>query len=188
MEAKVMEKIIVNETPERLQEAYNFVRRVFFPKWDRTGKWQIRYISGPYYMGRCNHGLNTIDIRFLSDDDIELYLLLTHEICHTSALSHEIKWQDRMIRAGNRIKKLGYDPLAREVINEVERFRGSPAINAKFIYRSIAKIVMDNKNVSFENVMVDLSREYYGGDSVPYKHCREAYDRAISYRERKDKI
>ena len=179
--------IIIKETPERLQEAYNFVRN-FFPKWDTNGQWKIRYISGVHYFAKCNNDLKTIDIRFLSDDDIELYLLLIHEICHTSALSHGKKWQIRMMYAANRINKLGYNLLGRGVLNEVERYKGSRIINSKFFYRKIAEIVMADKNVSFEDVMAYLSREYYGGESVPYKHCLKAYDRAITHWERLEKI
>lgn len=179
--------IIINETPERLQEAYNFVRH-FFPKWDTNGQWKIRYISGVHYFAKCNNDLKTIDIRFISDDDIELYLLLIHEICHTSALSHGNKWQVRMIYAANRINKLGYNLLAREVLNEVERYKRSRIINSKFIYRRIAEIVMENKNISFEDIMAYLAREYYGGESVPYKHCQKAYDRAITHWERLERI
>ena len=47
---------------------------------------------------------------------------------------------------------------------------------------------MDNKNVSFEDIMAYLAREYYGGESVPYKYCQKAYDRAITHWERLEKI
>ena len=177
----------INETPKRLQEAYNFVRQ-FFPNWDRKRQWQIRYISGVYYIAKCNTDLKTIDFRLISDDDIELYMLLIHEICHTSSPAHSKKWQDRMKIAGHRINKSGYPLLTREIINEVNRYKGSSNINGKFIYRKIVEIVMDNKNISFEDIMIYLSKEYYGGGIVPYKHCRKAYDTAITHWERIDKI
>ena len=178
---------IINETPKRLQEAYDFMRH-FFPQWDRKGEWHIRYISGVYYIAKCNIDFKTIDIRVLSDDDIEVYLLLIHEICHTSAPSHDKKWQRRMLSVAKRIDKSGYNLLAREVINEVNRYRGSSNINAKFIYRKIAEIVMDNKNISFDDLMTHLSREYFGRGPVPYKHCRKVYDQTFINWERMDKI
>jgi hypothetical protein len=179
--------ITINKTPPRLQEAYNFVRR-FFPQWDRKGEWQIRYISGPYYIAQCNIELKTIDIRLISDDDMELYLLLIHEICHTSSPGHSKKWQDRMMRVANRINKSGYKLLSNEVINEVKRYKGSSHINSKFIYRKIVEIVMDNKSFPFNELMEYLSREYYGGGIIPYKHCRKAYDSAIIHWDRMAKI
>ena len=47
---------------------------------------------------------------------------------------------------------------------------------------------MENKNISFEAIMAYLATEYYGGESVPYKHCQKAYDRAITHWERLEKI
>ena len=179
--------MIITEPPDRLKEAYNFVRQLL-PKWDIKKQWKIRYVSGVHYFAKCNNALKTIDIRFLPDDDMELYALLIHEICHTSAPSHGIKWQNRMFHIGNRIHKLGYNLLAREVFNDIERYKGSRIINSKFIYRKIAEIVMDNKDISFEDIMTYLSKEYYGGERVPYKHCQKVYDRAVTHWERLEKI
>ena len=179
--------ININETPKRLQEAYNFVRQ-FFPDWDKKRQWQIRYISGVYYIAKCNSDIKTIDIRLISDDDIELYVLLIHEICHTVSPAHSKKWQDSMKIAGKRIDQSGYPILAREIINEVNRYKGSSNVNGKFIYRKIAEIVIDNKNISFEDIMIFCSKEYYEGGMVPYKHCRKVYDTAIRHWERIDKI
>lgn len=179
--------ITINETPKRLQEAINFVRQ-FFPDWDNKRHWKIRHISGVYYIAKCNTEIKTIDIRLISDDDIELYALLIHEICHTSSLTHSKKWQDKMIITADRIDLSGYPILAREVINEVNRYKGSSNLNGKFIYRKIAEIVIDNKNISFEDMMMYFSRTYYAGGIVPYKHCRRVYDTAITHWESVDRI
>jgi hypothetical protein len=109
----------------RLQEAFQFVRRHFFPEWDKTGEWktQNRGIEDcdTYELigGLCLKDRKTILVFRIPDDEDDLKMLLIHEICHVFAEWHGKKWLDKMLRAAKKASDLGMDSLSKNLILNV---------------------------------------------------------------------
>jgi hypothetical protein len=98
----------VNEA--RLQNAFQYVRQTFFPKWDRGGKWKV--VANPSCsksddMGKevgdvlalCCHVNKCIFVNEIPKAEDDLHALLIHEICHVKAMGHGKKWARNMNRA-----------------------------------------------------------------------------------------
>src|SRR5262245_57181455 len=106
------------------EELFAAVRRDFFPRWDRAGRWTLRVEDSPAASWECNVAgkcyLDSCTIIVyasagLSDRDQRDGLLI-HEVCHAHAVAgegHGNRWQARMAQAARRARRLGRERLAR---------------------------------------------------------------------------
>jgi hypothetical protein len=113
MEGKAMDN-------ERLQEAFQYVKQLFFPGWDKENKWIVKDASShgalfnedmtefaersgskkPSPIGAmCYDYARTITFYLIHENDSELYSDLIHEICHDGAIGHGDNWKSKMKKA-----------------------------------------------------------------------------------------
>lgn len=114
---------------KRLEDAFQYVRQTFFPRWDRKKEWFVEYLPPKFKKwheedldrqikrdgledrypfktklgGICQDFRKCILIYTISKKDNALHLLLIHEICHAvSKDGHGEKWFEEMEKARGR--------------------------------------------------------------------------------------
>jgi hypothetical protein len=172
---------------ERLHDAFAYVRKTFFPRWDRNAEWTVREVVHLPVDGKPKEKQKTISLHVVPDDEDDLHCLLIHEICHAVASTgHGRKWLDRVIKAGDEARLIGREGLADLVFAEVERYARSEKplkVIAELIYNTIEDLVFYNPSASYEDVIDSLAMQLgFHRDELldKYKRCREVYDGAIA--------
>ena len=109
----------------RFQETFDFVRRVFFPRWDRKRLWRLRIVRNLNdSLGTCDFTHRIIKAASVPVDDDELAALLIHEIGHAVTASYHTKrWLTRMEKAAQQAKKIGRSRLATLIRQEIDEYK-----------------------------------------------------------------
>lgn len=88
----------------KIDQAAEYLRKNFFPRWDRAHKWKIRMCGLEdihYANGLCDKETKTISIAYFGDYGLEAFLI--HEICHAVTDGyHGIRRQSRMEKAAKK--------------------------------------------------------------------------------------
>lgn len=98
----------VNE--DCLQNAFQYVRQTFFPRWDRKRKWKVvqtrsclesdgRKKEVGDVLATCCDINKCIFFNEIPENKDDLHALLIHEICHVSGRGHGNKWARNMNKA-----------------------------------------------------------------------------------------
>ena len=117
-----------------LEQEYQNIRKLFFPRWDKEGLWRVS--SNPPEDGKgcfslagyCDPDNKIIHVM----TDSEGYsITLVHEICHAvTTLSHRKKWFQRMKKANVVADQLGNNQLATEIRVDADMFAEDSRIKA----------------------------------------------------------
>lgn len=168
-----------------LKATFEKIKKEYFPRWDRQGKWKVKIASRFLpSTGRCFPEKKEIHISPRMSCSLEC--LLIHEICHTSAFTHEKKWQERLIKKAKIAKRRGEETFASELIKEVESYKTAEVLYAKDIYSRIGECLIDCPNVSYKNLIKYLSKElgmYPYEFEKTYKKSRDVYKNNKRQRE-----
>jgi hypothetical protein len=129
------------------QDAFEFVRKEFFPRWDTKGLWSLvptdappHYSSGEYiFGGYCDTDLKEIGFR----SDLEgpaLEQVLIHEICHavSGMNTHGKKFQERLGRAAVTARSKGVVELVRLIEQDLNAMRD---INLRLLKREVYQAI-----------------------------------------------
>jgi hypothetical protein len=136
-----------------IHTAFDEIRRLFFPRWDRNGAWRLEVSEELLCFGCCDFEKKTITIRPLPAGD-GLRLLLAHEICHDCAgRSHGKKWRGRMLMAAAAAAAAGRHDLARMLADEAAAAGAAGAnIRAGSVYEAIRSCAADYPTASFDEI------------------------------------
>ena len=173
---------------DRLREAFLFVRKTFFPRWDKKNQWVVKELDSLPSQGKCDLDKKAILVRSVPEKDHELYWLLIHEICHTVASpGHAKKWCNRMGKAADTAQELGYTELSKMLNAEVEEIKQGLPVRAADIYNLVAEWALDAPDLTYDKMLKAVSRQYgfYPEDlEKAFKRFRQVYENAI--RESRD--
>jgi len=175
-----------------IEEEFEWVRRTFFPRWDKKREWNLVLLDEGYgAAGRCDWHDRTIKI-FDNEKPTgdPLTVLLIHEIAHAVARSGHFKmWTNRMELAARLAERLGKSELARLLRADAHGYLDAPhSYTAAEIYNRIGEALIDCPDVSFEGLLEGISREF--GAMPPrdilrrYKLVRRVYDTHRDRRQR----
>ena len=100
---------------------------------------------------------NTIILDYLGEK------LLIHEVCHAVAAGHHGKrWQERFLKAADKAEVLGFNELAEEIWDEVEKYKTTAIkVVAEDIYNAANDYPYGKRNADFDD-FVDWKRRDYG--------------------------
>ena len=170
------------EAGQRLQKAFEYIRKTFFPRWDKKQQWIVRLNHNLPSMGRCNHETKSIEIKNISENDGELHLLLIHEICHVWYTGHKKTWQGRLLKAAKKAKEIGNENLSEMIKKEVELYIKARKITAEDIYNRIYEIITtDAPTVKYNDLIKYMASQHgqYPEEFEKYfKKCRKVYEEA----------
>ena len=173
---------------DRLKKSFDYVRKACFPKWDYVFKWTAKLDPSLPSQGKCLTGSKSIIVKFIPDSDDELYLLLIHEICHSSAPHHGEKWVTRMLRTAKRVQKIGLLTLSNLVAEEVKLYEESERISTAETYNQIFYATLDNPKSSYEDVRNAVARDlglYPYEFERRFKKSKKSYEEAREYFQEK---
>jgi hypothetical protein len=140
-----------------------FVRRSFFPAWDRSQHWKVVQVADlDGADGRCDREKKTVSIlKGIGGDNLTATLI--HEIAHAVTDDHHgSRWQTRTEKAAVRADDLGLAALGNNLRRMVANYRdGGLRVTATMVYGEISHCVLDSPSVTFAQA-VDFVRRSYG--------------------------
>ncbi|PKN68507.1 MAG: hypothetical protein CVU54_14410 [Deltaproteobacteria bacterium HGW-Deltaproteobacteria-12] len=143
---------------DRLQNAFQYVRENFFPRWDRSKQWIINLDHSLASTGLCDFREKKIAISRLPVSENKLLLIIIHEICHSYTMkvrkfyrnTHGKAWQKRMLTIAELAKKKSNLDLHEMIIQHIEEYQKSEILKASDIYERMEDILMDSYYESHE--------------------------------------
>lgn len=179
---------------DRLQEAFEYVRKTFFPRWDKAGQWKVQEKPDLPSHGKCDSEKKTINLQYISEDQDRLEGLLIHEICHAVTIEgHSKKWLDRMKAAATKAREVGHKELSKALFEEVEEYIEAPKVTARSYYNAIEDCVSYNPEAPYEQVLAAVAYDFgLSPEEVEKaaKRCKQIYKKEVKYmrryRERKN--
>ena len=178
----------------RLQQAFEYVRRTFFPRWDKQHQWGVKLATDLCLEGECDLETKTILLKSLPRDDNDLYTWLIHEICHAIPVpGHAKKWFSRMMKASNTAWTICQHNLATKIGNEARAFYARKNLRARDVYQLIEDIVIRGaSDRSYEDTIDYVAREYglcnREEAEKRFKRCKAVYDKAVRSKKAQDEI
>lgn len=172
-------------TGNALNKSFGFVRKVFFPRWDRDHRWGVKRVWHLPAQGRCDRASKNILLKDQPSQEDELYYLLIHEICHAiSSPYHGRRWQERMIKASDKAGKIGRRELAKMLDEEVKTHRQIPKNIDREAYDLIYDVVTASPYIKFNNLIIRVAKEYgmYPREfRQRFKRCRKIFNQAKGF-------
>lgn len=168
---------------KRLEQAIDFVRGNFFPRWDKGRSWAVQITKDLPSHGRCFSETKSIHIQHMPKDDNELNCLLIHETCHAvTSGGHAKRWQGRMFKSAQRAEQIGLKKLAMMICDEIEGYIHRVLnFSASYVYGQIADFVVESPDASYGQIIRAVAQ-----DSGLYQHeleekfvrCKRVYEKA----------
>jgi hypothetical protein len=126
-------------TEEALEQLFEQVRRVYFPRWRRGKSWSVRFGTPPGRSrdsGYCDSETRTI---WIAVDDEKVELVIIHEITHAivPGHGHGVRFQRRMQKAADDAEAQGNAALAAALRHEVAICAASPVHHVSYVYGEI---------------------------------------------------
>ncbi len=150
-----------NQDDDRLQDYYNRVRSLFFPRWDRDRRWAIRFDENIVGDGKVVPDVKVILIKHLFADEDQTDLVIIHEICHAFGTSHGNPWIHRMEAAQRAAVRLGRTGLAEKILEELDGYaNGQEPPSAAEVYDSIESAGICRPLRPFEEVVKRAAHGY----------------------------
>jgi hypothetical protein len=110
--------------PQKLSEAFDYIRDTFFPNWDKNREWRIKEAGDAPFDGCAIPMTKSISIHSDLLDSDDLNGVIIHEICHAaSTSSHGDQWQKHMQGAAERARKIGMNRLAEFIEKDILQAR-----------------------------------------------------------------
>jgi len=166
--------MIDNELEKELQDGFQFIRKSFFPKWDKKNEWKARLNPDEPGRGACNDATKTINIRRILPDKNVFYTLLVHEICHAVTHSSHLasRWKNRMAKASDRAIELGLTELGHSIEADVESYRKAIIVTHRYVYAEIRDFVSQFPDLSYEDVIGIIAKSIAVDPDELEKGCR----------------
>ena len=166
----------------KLQKAFEYIREIFFPRWDKKHQWIIRLDPDFPSIGCCDQEMKVIYIQCIFEDEDEFHSVLIHEICHSSYLGHSKKWATRMLRAAEKATKVGRPNLSKIIKKQVKNYENEKRLYARNVYEEIYDALLDVPEASYDAIIRWIARDvglYSYELEERFKKCREVYDKAF---------
>lgn len=166
---------------KKLQNAFLYIRETFFPRWDKQNQWRVKIDPELPSKGLCESKIKMIYLGRIPESEVDLHLLLIHEICHSSRLGHTKKWSERMKKASDTAQRLGHKDLAIKIQGDLDSYKKGEILYAKDIYSKFPVALMDQPDASYVSILKWIAGDlgmYPEELEKTFKKCREAYEKA----------
>jgi len=152
---------------ERVQEAYQYVRSTFFPRWDKMGEWIVEVSPNlniyEEFLSPCfkafksanSHNYKTRTLHTIPESEDQLYLMLIHIICDCIyGRKHNSNWCQRMYAASDTALRIGHDELFELIWREVDKYG---KWNPNNVYYLIKSAVYERPHASEESIVREVA-------------------------------
>ncbi len=108
---------------KRVEDAFNYIKKTFFPNWDKKNKWKVFVAKMPSNLGcyaSCDHVNKAIWFRRIPRNEIELLVFMLDEISHARVpgliqKGHGREWVRNMRQAEKIAKEKKLTRLAKAI-------------------------------------------------------------------------
>jgi len=145
-----------------LNQEFEYIKRTFFPRWDKKRKWKIRKVWHLPCGGKYDTDSKTILLRSsLEDGDKDnLHRLLIHEICHCASNYHGKRYQDRYSKAKTRAEEIGREGLLKQMIEELSMLgQKKEPFDHRYTYQQIADWTLERPEIPWKKMLTYVARE-----------------------------
>ena len=131
------------DTQEALEDLFERVRRMFFPRWRRGKNWSVKLgvaPGRPRLRGWCDLEERTIWMKPQWRDDENVEASVIHEVIHAVVgAEHDGPFQRRMLKAADDAEAQGNAALASELRKEVADWAAEPRYRVSEMYAAIRR-------------------------------------------------
>lgn len=179
-------------TPEAIEHQYREIRRIFFAGFDTNGEWKLVPGYSLVWLAGVKYETKQIaySVDLFSKPILLLNRVLIHELCHAvlgpRVGGHGKRWRTRMERAAQLAESIGDEELAQELRDNHARYDPDsdlyePPLNAATCYEAIQRMVREEPDSSFEDIMYRVGRDFYEREDQLIKKftkCRQVFEKA----------
>ena len=173
-------------------QAYEFIRKEFFPRWDKKKEWSIRLRRDLPSLGLCSLEQKRIEIQSKRPVEMPLSLFFIHEISHAvTNAAHTKEWMARMMRAAEKADQIDKE-LAQRIREEVTSYLpgNCEILTVKSICATIEDSVLDaRQEIVFPKLINWIARsaglypqEFKNSYRKSMDHFRKAFDEARRFK------
>lgn len=174
---------------KRLNQSVQYIKEIYFPRWDNRKRWTIKKDKSLPSFGLCNRESKTISLKYIDEDEDNFYRLLIHEICHAVTNgNHSKKWKVRMLKARDKAKSIGHQKLAVLLEIEVGEYAPEKSIDSvSHIYEDFEDYILQYPHMlPYDQIIEKFARSYglYPDELKQIcKRIRKVYEQAIELRK-----
>ena len=179
-------------TPEAIEHQYREIRRIFFAGFDTNEEWKLVAGYSPHYLAGVKYETKEIaySVDLFSKPILVLDTVLIHELCHAvlgpRGGGHSKPWRTRMEEAARVAKSIEYVELAEALRYGYAKYDPDsdfyePPLTAVTCYEAITRLVKEEPDCSFDEVMYQVGREHVVPDDqliTKFKKCRQVFEKA----------
>jgi len=177
----------IESEEQRLQNAFDYIKSIYFKGWDKHGEWIIELIPNLAFgnvivpcskIEKSPNSLNfqTITLNSIPKYQNELYALIIHLIAHAiSDNSHEISWLVQMLKASKIAKRLKETELVYLIEEDIQPYR---EIVEHDVYKSILELLFEHPYSSYESIVKKVAKNFAVSKTTilkEFKSCRAMY-------------
>jgi len=160
-----------NMDKKRAQQAFEQLRKSFFPHWDRKRLWKLSIDRSLPSHGICDSEHKKITLPRIYEDTEELQLTLIHEMCHAcNNMTHGVPWQRRMASVALRADGIGLPTLANKLREQVHMYQSLPKEDG--VYEMLEDIFVNGAPL---NLSLDDAIRYVAGECGTYPNELRKY-------------
>jgi hypothetical protein len=179
-------------TPEAIEHQYREIRRIFFAGFDPNAEWKLVAGYSPHYLAGVKYETKEIaySVDLFSKPIVILNRALVHELCHAvlgpRSVGHGKRWRTRMEEAARVAEAIGHVELAEALRYGYANYDPDsdfyePPLTAVTCYEAITRLVKEEPDWSFEDIMYQVGREHFVPDDQlikKFKKCRQVFEKA----------
>jgi len=166
---------------KKLNDAFEYVKINFFPRWDKNKEFTIVYDcnlpSGASYVAEEKK----IKVRDIPKNRDKLLALIIHEITHCYTDGHGKKFRDATIKKAEMAKSKGLNKIYDLLIMDYDNSLIPSDIGThKYVYRRLSDMLLDYPEVPYESAlgcMADELNMYPHKVEKKYKQFRKFYEK-----------
>jgi hypothetical protein len=186
-------------SPDEITVLYEQVKKSYFPKWDRDGRWTLKIISGHSERLDGAFGISMFRTREIlinqnfaqAQDKEEVELLLIHEICHAvTNCGHKETFFKRFEKTAQSADEKGLHSFAELIRNEIESYKRNPVRGfCEEVYSQIEDWVVEDGEKDFDALIRGVAHDLSSSPDETLRRCtrcRQVYEKAMRKRKRHD--
>lgn len=162
----------------KLHEAFKYIKRVFFPRWDYNKQWVVKEEPCLFVMGVCNSKTKIIYLKHFYANNPDSICLLIHEICHAvTNKNHAKKWVTRMQKAAATSQRIGNKKLEENILKEIAWYsepEDECLTTSDLVYKNLYDIALRNSGMSCEDCIHKVAVGF-GMDDEDFKKSFKKY-------------
>lgn len=141
-----------------IKEEFEYIRRLFFPMWDKKGEWKVKRLWHLPCGGKYDTDSKTILLRSILKNKDDQHRLLIHEICHCASNYHGKRFQDRYLKAKTRAEEIGREGLVKKMIKELSMLKQKKE-PCDYTYQRITDWALEYPEMPWKKMLKYVARE-----------------------------